>query len=181
MCESPRARRAQIQFLDRAANRCDSPPGRSPTRNEVRRQADRASPGAPAYETLEDPADRLAKTREILDIDPRGPPQPINGVRLMKLENQIVGPQARHVRGGIPALERIIEVVGQENRLQPGGLPDLPIPVLTIAIAQRHGRKGRRSSGDRSGRVRNREKSGQSPAARSTGPCYRSARDTRPG
>src|SRR5208337_3524892 len=97
-------------FLDRAANRCDSPPGRSSTRHEVRWQADRASPSPPACETLEDPADRLAQTREILDIDPRGPPQPINGVRLMQLENQIVGPQAGHVRGGIPALERVIEV-----------------------------------------------------------------------
>ena len=128
---------AQIQFLDRAANRRDSPPGSSATRDEVRRQADRAGPGTPACETLEDPADRLAQAREILDIDPRGPPQPINGVRLMKLENQVVGPQAGHIRGGIPALERVIEVVGQENRLQPRGLPDLPIPLLTIAIAER--------------------------------------------
>ena len=55
----------------------------------------------------------------------------------MKLENQIVGPQAGYIRGGIPALERVIEVVGQENRFQQGGLPDLPIPLLTIAIAQR--------------------------------------------
>ena len=143
---------AQIQFLNRAANRCDSPPGCSSTGDEVRWQADRAGPRTPACEPLEDPADGLAQTREILDVDPRGPPQPIDGVRLMKLENQIVGPQAGNIRGGIPALERVIEVVGQENRLQPGGLPDLPIPLLRHRDRGAHGRKGRRSSGDRSGR-----------------------------
>ena len=65
--------------------------------------------------------------------------------RLMQLENQVVGPQAGHVRGGIPAFERIIEIVGQENRLQPGGLPDLRDPTPRRRDRAAHGRKARRS------------------------------------
>ncbi len=54
----------------------------------------------------------------------------------MELENQVVGPETRDVELGIPALEWVVKIVRQENRLQPGGFPDLAVPLLAMAIAE---------------------------------------------
>ena len=89
-----------------------------------------------AREPLEDPADRLAQAGQVLDVHLRAPPQPLDGPGLVQLEHQVVGPQAGDVLAGVPSFQRIVELVGQEDGLQPGGVPDLAIPFGAVVLVE---------------------------------------------
>ena len=58
--------------------------------------------------------------------------KPGDRARLMQLEDQVVGPQAGDVGRGVPALERIVKVVGQEDGLEPARLEDLAVPLRPV-------------------------------------------------
>ncbi len=93
--------------------------GLAAPRHEVRRQADRAGPRPVADELLEQPADRLPQAGD----SPARPRPSAAGAarssRLVQLQHQVVGPQAGDVRRGVPALQRVVELVGQEDGLEP--------------------------------------------------------------
>ena len=58
--------------------------------------------------------------------------KPGDRARFVQLQDQVVGPQARNVRRGVPALERIVKVVGQEDGLKPACLEDLAVPLRSV-------------------------------------------------
>ena len=55
--------------------------------------------------------------------------QPGDRARFVQLQDQVVGPQARNVNRGVPALERIVKIVGQEDGFEPACLEDLAVPL----------------------------------------------------
>jgi hypothetical protein len=50
----------------------------------------------------------------------------------VEFQNQVVGAEARDVGRGVPAFERVVEVVRQEDRLELGRLPDGAVPGLAV-------------------------------------------------
>ena len=52
----------------------------------------------------------------------------------MQLQDQVVGPQARHVRRRVPAVQRVVEFVGEKDGFQLAGLPDLAVPLRAVAL-----------------------------------------------
>ena len=52
---------------------------------------------------------------------------------LGEMENQIIRAQARNVSLSIEALQRVIEIVGQEDRLHPAATKNLVFPTRRLA------------------------------------------------
>ena len=50
----------------------------------------------------------------------------------MELEHQVIGSEARDVPGPVPAFQGIIKLIGQEDRFQLGGGPNVFIPGCAI-------------------------------------------------
>ena len=46
----------------------------------------------------------------------------------MQAEDEVIGPQARDVSRGVPARERVVEIVRQEDGFEVGSVPDLRRP-----------------------------------------------------
>ena len=55
----------------------------------------------------------------------------------VQLQDQVVGPQARHVSRRVPAVQGVVELVGEKHGLEPAGFPDLAVPVRAVALMVR--------------------------------------------
>ena len=104
-------------------------PGGDLHRDEIRRQADRTGPGIVRREMLEQVRHRLTQRRHVPNRRPGESLQPFAHFGFRQVKHQIVRPQAGDVDPGVEALERIVELVGQEDRRQLTLLQDLLRPV----------------------------------------------------
>ena len=137
----------EVQPVNRLADRGGRSPRRCAAGGEVRRQADRAGPGARARRTART-AGRWPPAG-LRNPERRRPTRPASRaivLRLVQLQDQVVGPQARDVRRRVPAVQRVVELVGEEHGLQPAGLPDLAVPCRAVALDGRLDRAARRCS-----------------------------------
>src|SRR5262249_54083130 len=122
----------EVHPVDDPANRGDGTKRRRAARDKVRRQADGAGPCPTSQEFLENAAYRTAEAGIILHVDPGSGTEPFDCPRLMELQHEVVGPQTWNVPRAIPALQRIVELVGQEYSLEPARLPDFVVPRRAV-------------------------------------------------
>ena len=172
----------EVQPLDRPADRRHGPAGSGPARDEVRRQADRAGPRTPCSRTARkpgrspragsrDPAHRprcsaaaARRSRGSCSLSTR------SSVRRQGTYARVSHPSS----GSSKSLVRKTassRVVFQTSRSQASAVALVDRPV--VQLADRLASDPVVSEADGT--------SGRSRAARSTGRCCRSARDSRPG
>src|SRR5262249_3676553 len=96
---------------------------------EIRGQRNGAGPGAVGGEVLEQPGQRPADAGDVPDLDAGRLGQALAGGRFVEVEHQVVGAEAGDVSGGVEPLQRVVEVVRQEDLFDVGTLQDLGFPV----------------------------------------------------
>ena len=84
---------------------------------EVGGERDRRRPRSAPYEPIGDRRDRLPDSADIARLHPGCPRESLEDARLPGVEDELVDPQAGHPERGVEALEGIVEVVGEEDRL----------------------------------------------------------------
>ena len=78
------------------------------------------------------PAQCRAKSQYVADFDAGCLGQPIAHSRLIESEDEVVGPQARHVAIDVEPFERIVERIRQKDAFEIRSLPNLLVPVRSL-------------------------------------------------
>ena len=87
-------------------------------RLEPRRQRDCTRAGSVLCEVLEPLANCTAKTaKRTVERDATATFKPFTDLSLVQLEHQVIGSQTRNVGVGVKPAQRVIEIIGQEYRL----------------------------------------------------------------
>ncbi len=86
-------------------------------RLEIGGQRDRTGPRPGGDEVPEPLLERRPQARKrTVELDPGTGREPLSRFRFTEVEHQVVGAETRDVRVGIKAFERVVEIVGQEDR-----------------------------------------------------------------
>ena len=93
---------------------------RDRTGNEIRRQGNGTRFGAVTGEMLEELANARRRLASIAHLDASRLRQPLPHLWLVQMKDQVIGAQAGHIAVGVEALQRIVEIVGQEDLLDIG-------------------------------------------------------------
>src|SRR5207248_8350619 len=112
------------------------------------RQRDGAGLGTLPSKVLEELADRFLRRGHVANFDARRFRQALLHLGLLDLEDERIGAEAWDVARGVKAVERVIELVGQEDLFERRFLENLCLPVLLPedalgGVAERIGVRGR--------------------------------------
>ena len=94
---------------------------------EVRRQRNGTGPRSPLREVLEQLAEGLSQRSCIPNLETCRLRQPLSHLGLVEVEDQLVSAQTGDVARRVEAVERVVEVIGQKDLLQPRA-PRAPAP-----------------------------------------------------